>query len=99
MSSFEIRTIPDGAKIIYRDTDIVCDPPSFYRDYTIYRWDAKAARFELVESGKIDKWSPDPFWDAFLSVVIIPVVIVIASVLILAVSVIWRERKKGTKPS
>jgi hypothetical protein len=56
-------------------------------------------RFELVESGKIDKTSPDPFWDAFLSVFIIPVVIVIASVVIFAVSIVWYERKKGTKPN
>lgn len=99
MSSFEIRTTSDGARIIYRDTDIVCDPPSYHRDYTIYRWDTKTMRFELVESGKIDKTSPDPFWDAFLSVVIVPVVIVIAGVLILAMSIIWHERKKGTKPN
>ena len=29
MSSFEIRTTSDGARIIYRDTDIVCDQPSY----------------------------------------------------------------------
>ena len=56
-------------------------------------------RFELVESGKIDKTSPDPFWGAFLSVFIAPVVIVIAGVLILAMSTIWHERKKDTKPN
>ena len=37
MSSFEIRATSDGSRVIYRDTDIVCDPPSFHRDYTIYR--------------------------------------------------------------
>jgi hypothetical protein len=99
MSSFEIRVTSDGAKTIYLDEDRVCDPPSSRRDYDLYQWNTETARFKLIENGQVDKWTPDPFWDAVLSVFIIPVVIVIASVVMLGVAIVWYERKKNTKSS
>ena len=66
MSSFEFRTAPDGAQLIYRDEDYHCDPPSSNRDYAIYRWDANTSQFKSIESGKVAKETADTFWPAVL---------------------------------
>ncbi len=95
-SSFEIRVTLEGTRTIYRDEDPVCELPSSRRNYELYQWNTATARFKLIESGQVEKWSSDPFWGDVLSVLFFPVAIVIASVVILAMSIVWYENRKGT---
>ena len=81
MSSFEFRTASDGAKLIYLDEDRRCVPPSYSREYEIYRWNAKASQFERVESGKVAKETADTFWQSALSVLLEIAVVLIAGIL------------------
>jgi len=92
-SSFEFRTAPDGAKLIYLDEDRLCAPPSFRRDYEILRWDAKISQFESIESGQIAKTSPDPLLDSLISIYIIPIVTIVAGAIVIGV-VAWRASKR-----
>lgn len=92
MSSFEIRVAPDGTKVIYRDEDRRCDPPSIRRDYGLYQWDTEAARFKLIESGEIDKWAPNTFMDLVYGACIASPLVVVTTLLIGAI--VWMRRKR-----
>ncbi|HTP10915.1 MAG TPA: hypothetical protein VMP08_21825 [Anaerolineae bacterium] len=96
VSSFEFRTAPDGAQVIYWDEDYHCDPPSSSRDYAIYRWDANTSQFKRIESGKVAKETADTFWQAVLIVLMELAAILIVGILFVAL-VAFLLRKGGPK--
>jgi len=95
MSTFEFRTAPDGAELIYVDEDLRCVPPSSRRDYAIYRWNAENSQFEQIESGQVAKTSPDPLWDALISIYIMPVAVVAGVVMLGLVAWLVSKRKSA----
>ncbi len=97
VSSFEFRTAPDDAQLIYWDEDYHCDPPSSSRDYAIYRWDANTSQFKRIESGKVAKETPDTFWQSVLAVLIEVVAVPAAGILLVGLVVLFVLRKNARK--
>jgi hypothetical protein len=94
MSSFEFRTASDGTILIYLDEDRHCAGGSSSRNYAIYRWNAETSQFESLESGKIAKETPDPFWNALLEVCVLPPIAMIFALAIVGGLIVWQRSKK-----
>lgn len=77
-SSFKFQdTAIKNIKDIYRDTDIVCDPPfSTSRSYDIFRWNG--ANFDSIENGTVAIWSMSPpIWYVICLVAVICLILIL----------------------
>jgi hypothetical protein len=97
MSSFEFRAAPDGIKLIYLDEDRRCAPPSYSRDYEIYRWNAEVSQFEQIESGQVATETPDTFWQSALSILLEIAAMFIAGILFVGLVILFVSKRHTPK--